>query len=573
MPHASVQDLRSFIDILQKENELAVVTAEVDPHLEIAEIHRRTVAQNGPALLFTNVKDSQFPVATNLFGSQKRLELAFPDRPEKMVAECVKMLTHNFPPSLKIIWEKRSLLKRLCSLGIKRGSKAPVAECASFDLDDLPILKCWPDDGGSFITLPLVLTHHPETNISNLGMYRIQRFAKNRTGLHFQIGKGGGFHYLAAQEQGKNLPVSIFLGGPPALVLSAISPLPENVPELIFASLLMGNKLKMTHDNLIANAEFAIVGHAKPHEREMEGPFGDHYGYYGMAHEFPVFHLEKIWHRKGAIYPATVVGKPPQEDLFIGNYLQKLFSPLIRMTMPQVEALWSYGEAGFHPLAAAKVKERYEKEALGAAFRILGEGQLTLTKMLMVTDCPIDVSNIKELLETVLARFRPETDFLIFGHTSNDTLDYTGPQLNKGSKAILMGLGKEKRALPSEYKGSSTGIKAIPFCKGCLCIESKREIEALVNEPSFKEWPFVVLVDDVKQATSSNLEFLWTLFTRFEPAQDIYAKNRSIQRSQIAYELPLVIDARMKLHYPQEAIADPATTERVEKRWDEFQID
>jgi 3-polyprenyl-4-hydroxybenzoate decarboxylase len=311
----------------------------------------------------------------------------------------------------------------------------------------------------------------------------------------------------------------------------------------------------------------------------MEGPFGDHYGYYGRAHPFPVFHCQKIYHRKNAIYPATVVGKPIQEDLFIGQYLQKLLSPLIPLVIPAVKSLWSYGETGFHPLAAAIIKESYEREALSTAFRILGEGQLSLTKFLLITDQPIDLSDSKTLLETVLARFRPDVDLFIFANTSNDTLDYTGPKLNHGSKAILLGLGEEKRTLPDYFRGTLPRpiSKARAFCKGCLVLqapsyETFQDVSQLLEHIDFAPWPFLILVDDLEATCSSTLEFLWSVFTRFEPAGDMFSAHMHVKRHHITYSIPILIDARMKPSYPQEAIVDDATKKLVDKRWTEYAI-
>ena len=267
----------------------------------------------------------------------------------------------------------------------------------------------------------------------------MQVYDAETAGLHWQIQKGGGFHYHAAEQLGQPLPVTVFLGGPPALLVSAVAPLPENVPELMLASLLSGTKLKVTDGpkggwhRLIAEAEFALVGNAPPHERRLEGPFGDHYGYYSLQHEYPVFHCDTIYHRRDAIYPATVVGKPKQEDFFIGDYLQSLLAPLFPLVMPGVRDLWSYGETGFHSLAAAVVRERYAREALVHGFRILGEGQLALTKFLLLTDTPIDLQDFPSVLEHILARTRWESDFFIFANTSMDTLDYTSGTLNTSS--------------------------------------------------------------------------------------------------------------------------------------------
>jgi UbiD family decarboxylase len=239
-------------------------------------------------------------------------------------------------------------------------------------------------------------------------MYRIHRHSDKTTGMHWQIGKGGGFHHRVAQDRGEDLPVTLFVGGPPALTLSAIAPLPENVPELILASLLLGERLAMADNpvghphRLVADAEFAFVGRVRPHDVQPEGPFGDHYGYYSLQHDYPVFHVDALCHRRDALWPATVVGKPRQEDVFIGDYLQRLLSPLFPVVMPNVKDLWSYGETGYHALAGAVVEERFRREAMAAAFRILGEGQLALTKFLWVVDQRLDLKDPKAVLEHLL---------------------------------------------------------------------------------------------------------------------------------------------------------------------------
>ncbi len=286
---------------------------------------------------------------------------------------------------------------KLGTSSVKHGPVLEVVEQPS-DLNRLPILTTWQQDGGPFITLPLVYTEHPKDKRHNLGMYRLQRHDAGTTGMHWQIGKGGGFHYAVAEQLDEALPVSVFLGGPPALILAAITPLPENVGELMVASLLAGERIPMVRQPLSphpmpAEAEFVLQGHVPPRERRPEGPFGDHYGYYSLRHDYPVFHVDRILHRRDAIYPATVVGKPRQEDFFIGDYLQELLSPLFPMVMPGVRDLWSYGETGFHSLAAAVVKERYGREAMASAFRILGEGQLSLTKFLIATDTAVDLKS------------------------------------------------------------------------------------------------------------------------------------------------------------------------------------
>ncbi len=576
--------LRQFLQALRKEEEIVDVYEEVDPNLEIAEVHRRVAAADGPALFFHRVKGSSFPVVTNLFGSPRRIAIAFHQRPEEFVEDLVHFATKEFPPSLSRLWKRRALLARLLKVGTRMQRRGPVLEniMSSPNLEALPLLKTWPQDGGHFVTLPLVYTEPLESGAPNLGMYRIQRYDAKTTGLHFQIAKGGGFHYHQAESLGKSLPVSIFIGGPPALILSAITPLPENVPELLISSLLQGGKVSLTqipdHPHpLISECEFALLGKADPFKRRAEGPFGDHYGYYSWIHDFPVFDCLKITHRKDAIYPATVVGKPRQEDFYIGNYLQKLLSPLFPVVMPGVKALWSYGETGFHSLSAAIVRERYYRECMASAFRILGEGQLALTKFLLLTDQPVNLENFKELLTVILERFKPETDLFIFSNLSLDTLDYTGPSLNKGSRGVMLGIGEKIRELPTEYIGGCPpGVSAIGiFSPGCLVIElppytTFQEISPLLSYPGFAKWPLIIAVDNLKKALKNTTSFLWTVFTRFEPAADIHALTHGIVRHHICYKGSLLIDARMKPTYPPEVLCDPDTAKMVTEKWTRY---
>lgn len=570
-------NLRQFLQRLRKSEEIVDIHEEVDTNLELAEIHRRVAAADGPALFFHRVKHSPFPVVTNLFGSRKRVELAFPNHPEKTIAELIEMVTMDFPPKLGLLWKKRETLKSLLHLGTKRRHTGPIkAHCQTPpNLEQLPLLKTWPLDGGHFVTLPLVYTEPPGGGPPNLGMYRIQRYNERETGLHFQIQKGGGFHYHEAERRNQPLPVSIFIGGPPALILSAITPLPENVPELLICGLMQGKKLDVcssshTPHSLIAECEFALVGKAHPHERRLEGPFGDHYGYYSWEHEFPVFSCEALYHRKDAIYPATVVGKPRQEDFYIGDYLQELLSPLFPLVMPGVKDLWSYGETGFHSLSAAVVHERYYRECMASAFRILGEGQLSLTKFLLLTDQPVNLRHFRALLTTILERFSPETDLFVFSNLSLDTLDYTGPELNKGSRGVMLGVGEKKRDLPTFYQGGLPPqiTKIGVYSPGCLVIQGEFN-EHLLEFSGFKEWPLVILVDNIDQALKSDAAFLWTVFTRFEPAADLHAKAR-IVRNHLAYSGPLLIDARMKDSYPSEVLCDPGTAQHVTKNWHRY---
>ena len=581
----SFPDLRSFIDRLRSDNDIVTVDAPVDANLEVAEIHRRVIAAGGPALLFNNVAGKDFRLVTNLFGTAKRAEMAFGERPLRLVRRVVEVAETILPPTPSALWGARDVGLELVKVGMRKVPTGPVVDrvTPNVQLDRLPALTCWPEDGGPFITLPLVFTQHPDRRGHNLGMYRMQVHGTRTAGMHWQIGKGGGYHYAVSEARGQRLPATVFLGGPPALILSAIAPLPENIPELVLASLIAGERLPRVHGQgphpLIANAEFALIGEVPPDVRRPEGPFGDHYGYYSLQHDYPVFEAQRMAHRADAIFPATVVGKPRQEDFFIGDLLQDLLSPLFPLVMPAVEQLWSYGETGYHSLAAAVVKQRYKREAMASAFRILGEGQLSLTKFLLVTDRYVDVRNFKATLEHILARTRSETDLYVFSNLSMDTLDYTGPAVNEGSKGVWLGLGDAVRNLPRQFSAAAlpAGVTDVRvFCGGCLVVggppysAEPGAAARLAAEPAFTEWPLLVITDEPARAVASSMNFLWTTFTRFEPAADIHAAERRIVRNHIAYRAPVAIDARLKPSFPKELRCREDIAQLVSRRWNEY---
>jgi UbiD family decarboxylase len=586
MSSASFPDLRAFLAELRRAGDLVEVAAPVSANLEVAEIHRRVIAAGGPALLFTNVEGSDLPLVTNLFGTARRAELAFGRRPFELIRRLAALAQELLPPTPARLWAARDVGRALLRTGVRRVRHSPVrqVETAEPRLDRLPALTCWPEDGGPFLTLPLVYTEHPDGHGHNLGVYRMQVHSPSTTGMHWQIGKGGGFHYALAEERGEALPVTVFLGGPPALMLAAIAPLPENIPELMLASLIAGEKLRVGSGpggrRLVADAELALVGRVAPRVRKAEGPFGDHYGTYSLRHDYPVFEVERLCRRRDAIYPATVVGKPRQEDFFLGDLLQELLSPLFPLVMPGVVDLWSYGETGYHSLAAAVVRERYGREAMSSAFRILGEGQLALTKFLLLFDRKIDLRDFRGALEHLLARTRPETDLFVFANLSMDTLDYTGPEVNRGSKGVWLGLGEPVRELPREFR-PKTDLPAGArdprvFCGGCLVVggpsytDEPGSAARFAAHPAFAEWPLVVLSDEPARAAASPINFLWTTFTRFEPAADLHAAATRVARNHLVRTPPIVIDARVKPSYPGELFCDPATAAKVGRRWREY---
>jgi len=577
-------DLRGFIDLLKKEGELRVIDAAVDPCLELAEIQRRVVERQGPALFFTRVNDTKFPVVTNLFGTPRRIELAFgadPARFFRQVSEALEMLRD---PSPRFLWKNRGIIRRLMRLGTSAKPAGSAIECSLSPprLSALPQIKSWPLDGGAFLTLPLVYSEHPVSGRSNLGMYRGQIFDDSTLGMHFHIHRGIGFHYFEAEKMNAPLPVNVFLGGPPALILAAIAPLPENIPEAVFASLLLGKKLDVIYDPAIsplllaAESEFTFVGEIPPQIRRDEGPFGDHYGYYSMRHPFPVLNVRRMFHRRDAIFPATVVGRPRQEDHYIGDYLQEMFAPLYPLVMNGVRAVWAYDDAGMHPLAAAVVSERYRHEAFMAGMRILGEGQLSLTKFLLLTDAPIPLREFRPLFQHILERADFATDMFIFSTVSQDTLDYTGGTMNEGSKAILMGLGEKRFDLQTEMTADLQSLRfSNPrvYTPGVLVVEGPAWLERdgvaddLLREEAALSFRVVIIVDDASECTRNDESFLWTVFTRFDPASDIYSRAVRFEKFHPRLSTPLVIDCRVKPWYPPCALPAPETVAAVDARW------
>jgi UbiD family decarboxylase len=584
-PSDAPRDLSAFLQRLAAAGELREVTAEVDADLEVAEIHRRVIAAGGPALLFRNVRGADFPLVTNLFGSARRMELAFGKRPERFVQELARLPLELVPPTLGRLWSRRSLLNSLLRSGIRRRSSAPLTRHPQRppELSRLPATRSWERDGGRFLTLPLVYTEHPVLGSSNLGIYRMQLFDESECGMHFQIGKGGGFHLAEAERLGQALPVNVHLGGPPALMLAAVTPLPENVPEVLLASLVLGGKLELA-DNpagplpVLADTEMCLVGSIPAGVRRPEGPFGDHYGYYSELHDYPVMRVDALLARENAIFPATVVGKPRQEDFFLGDYLQELLAPFIKLAMPSVVDLWSYGETGYHSLAAGIVRERYRREAMASAFRILGEGQLSLTKFLLLTDRPVDLRDFPATLRHILERADFSSDLFLFSNLAMDSLDYAGPRINEGGKGVLLGLGEPLRRLPTEFHGRpGSDVRDVRvFTAGCLVVSGpehardERAAERIAKDIAFDGWPLIVLVDDAERAARSSINFLWTTFTRFDPGADIHAARVELLGTHPAFTPPILIDARSKSGYPAELFCDEATAKLVGRRWTDY---
>jgi 4-hydroxy-3-polyprenylbenzoate decarboxylase len=577
--------LRSFLDELRRRGDLLEIQAPVDPHLEMGEIAQRIVRRRGPALLFRRPVGSDVPVLMNLLATPERIALALGRPPSHVAAELDAFLHDAIPPRWSTLWNHRALLRRALSARISATSRAPwQATSGPGRLSRLPILTCWPEDGGRFITWPLVLTRHPTRGDDNLGLYRMQAFSDAETGMHWQLGKGGAFHHEAAERLSLELPCVVSLGADPLLMFAAMMPLPEGISEMAFAGFLRGGPTRVVRlgNGLFApqDAEIVLEGTVPCGERRREGPFGDHYGHYSAAADFPVFRVKRQWQRRDAIYVAAVVGKPPQEDRTLGNAVQEMFLPLLRLVRPEVRDAWAWYETGFHALLTVSMRPRYEKESLKTAFSLLGEGQIALTKACLIVRDDVDCRDIRAVLAEVRRRFDPARDVVIIPNTAADTLDFAGPRMNHGSKLVLDVTGPEREAAPidtlpdlaARHAGVSTQrlvadalllVRVAPGCDGAALVQ------ALVADPSLRGIPLIALVsEDVD--LRDDVSWLWGLFTRFDPARDIVFRESRLRGAVPVHAGPMGIDATWKPGYPAPLEMPPEIVSRVDARWREL---
>ncbi len=604
----SARDLRWFLGELEKAGELQRVRATVSPRLEITEICQRVVREGGPALLFESVEGSAFPLAIHLFGSARRIEIAC-GRPPASIGEELSRLARSLEtPTL------RNLLlaaPRLRGLEPRVRSGGPVREIREEpDLDRLPLLTCWPRDAGPFLTFPLVLTRSPAGGVTNCGIYRMQKFGAAETGMHWQIAKGGGYHHREAEERGEPLPVAVALGGDPLLMLAGMMPLPEQLSELGFVGLLRGSGTELSRGHAIpvaapARAEFVLEGEVAPGERREEGPFGDHFGHYSAVAPSPVLRLRVITRRRDAIYPAIVVGKPRQEDGFMGIAVQEMLGPVLRLLHPEVRSLWGYEETGFHHLLVASVTERFAKEAKRTAFALLGEGQLGLAKVLVTVGADVDPRDLDAVLAALAQHFDPSEDFLLLPEVPADTLDFTTRTLSIGSKMILDAtptrFGEGPPGQETAVRASArAGVTAVPDLVGLdrrirgqtllggaiLILQVDREPREVLasalamlaetdrelgRDGAAAPPPIVAAVSpDVPLDTRTLL--LWGLFTRFDPARDVFFARSCMRGACPVHAGRMAIDATWKPGYPEPLEMDPEVVRKVDRRWDEYGI-
>ncbi|MEX0670278.1 MAG: UbiD family decarboxylase [Pirellulales bacterium] len=613
------RSLKACVETLHATGQAVFIDHPVDPYLEIAEIQRRLFRAGGPAVLFTKPRGSDFPILANLYGTQARIERIFSDTLDRVK----RLVELKIDPTaaLQKPWRYwRSPVDALAMLP-KRVRSGPVL-ARSIPLSRLPPVVSWPGDGGPFITLPAVYTEHPDkpgTKQSNLGMYRVQLAGNaydrdHETGLHYQLHRGIGIHHAAALRRGEPLKVAIFVGGSPALAVSAVMPLPEGLSELTFAGVLAGHRIPMiprgSGPAIYADADFVIEGSVLPGAMKPEGPFGDHLGYYARQHDFPVLRVDHVWHREGAIWPITVVGRPPQEDTLFGWLVHELTGPVIPTVLPGVTSVHAVDASGVHPLLLAVGSERYlpwkpsnrPAELLTQAAAILGQGQLSLAKYLLIVaagDAPgLDAHDVAPFFSHLLARVDWSRDCHFHTETTIDTLDYSGSGFNAGSKLVVAARGPAIRTLKTSLPAAvplPDGFRNPRVClPGIVAVEGPRieprprldaatdaaiwetarsapwsaDIERFCQgvgaDHALRDWPIVVIVDDAGFAAASLANFLWLTFTRSNPAADVHGVDAFTHQKHWGCRGPLVIDARLKPHHAPPVEEDPAISATVD---------
>ena len=596
------KSLRACLDDLEKNNHLVRIKEEVDPNLEMAAIHLRVHEMGGPAILFENVKGTEFKCASNIFGTLDRSKFIFRDTLSKI--QTLIEIKNNPIKALKNPFKYANIsLTALSALPLKNPLSKPVL-FKETTIDKIPLIKHWPMDGGAFVTLPQVYSEDidkPGIMNSNLGMYRIQLngndyILNKEIGLHYQLHRGIGVHQSKANKLGKPLKVSIFIGGPPSHSVAAVMPLPEGLSEMTFAGALGNRRFRYTYQDgfcVSTDADFVITGEVYPNENKPEGPFGDHLGYYSLKHNFPLMRVHKVYHREDAIWPFTVVGRPPQEDTSFGQIIHELTGDAIKFELPGVKEVHAVDAAGVHPLLLAIGSERYTPfnqtkqpaELLTIANHILGKGQLSLAKYLFITadeTNKISTHQESEFYQFILERINLKRDLHFYTNTSIDTLDYSGTSLNSGSKLVVAAYGEVLRKLSTTINTSLKELNtlqnpqvAIP---GVLVLQGNKfenyekttqEFENFNEEVKQKNinlegFPMIVIADD-SEFTAANLKnWLWVTFTRSNPSHDIYGVNSFTEYKHFGCD-NIIIDARIKPHHAPVLEKNPEIEKRVDK--------
>lgn len=587
---------------LEKNGHLIRIKEEVDPNLQMASIHLRVHEAKGPAILFENVMGTKFPAVSNLFGTLERSRFIFRDTLDLVK----KMVQLKGDPMIALRQPLKHIgvpLAAMKALPLKSIGGAPILSNQT-TINNLPLIKHWPMDGGAYVTLPIVYTEDaekPGVMNSNLGMYRIQltgnEFIENKEiGLHYQIHRGIGVHQTKANALGKPLSVSIFVGGPPSHTFAAVMPLPEGLSELTFAGALGGRRFRYTKQDghtLSSEADFVITGKVYPKENKPEGPFGDHLGYYSLKHDFPLMKVDQVYHRNNAIWPFTVVGRPPQEDTSFGDLIHEITGSIIPKEIPGLHEVNAVDEAGVHPLLFAIGSERYtpylevEKpaELLTIANHILGFGQMSLAKFLFISakeDAPQLTLHEKEAFFIhMLERVDWTRDVHFQTQTTIDTLDYSSSELNAGSKVIIAAVGKAKRELGTEKPSidlpkevadltvAFNGVLAIkmePFLNYEAEIKKIEELKGiLINQKEkLTDFPLVLICDDAAFVSKSFSNMIWSAFTRSNPSHDIYGVGEFTEFKHWGCTSSLIIDCRMKPHNAPYLELDPKVEKSVD---------
>ena len=581
-------------------DQLLRIPFEVDPYLEMAEIHRRIHEAGGPAIYFEKVKGSPFPALSNLYGTKERTAFLFRHQLEA-VQRLIELKADPASFFKKPTRYLRTPFTGLDGLPKKARFNKPILH-GNTTLDQLPQLVCWPQDGGAFITLPQVMTLPPNDKDlmhSNIGMYRIQISGNDyqpnlEAGMHYQLHRGIGNHHTLYQQTGDEFKVSIFVGGPPSHSFAAIMPLPEGLSEVTFAGLLAGRRFRyFWKDGFVisADADFCITAIVKPNVKKPEGPFGDHLGYYSLQHDFPVLEIKNIYHRKNPVWPFTVVGRPPQEDSIFGWLIHQLAQPLAPKEFPGLKEIHAVDAAGVHPLLLAIGHERYmpfrepvPEEILTIANHLLGKGQTSLAKYLFIAcdadDPSLSTHAIPEFFMHVLSRVDLNRDLHFQTKTTIDTLDYSGDGWNSGSKLVVATRGPVKRKLSNTLPAD---IQLPSFCKGMDIVlpgviavstdqfsnypEAQKELEQLTNylrTLNLDSWPLWILTEDSAWMASTTNNFLWATFTRSQPARDVYGVNAKVVDKHWSCNAPLIIDARIKPHHAPVLEPDPGVSRKVD---------
>lgn len=598
----SYPNLESCLLDLEKNGMLVRIPQEVDPNVEMASIHLRIHEAGGPAILFERVKGSNYRAASNIFGTLERSKFIFRDTLTH-VQQLIKF-KNNPAAFLKHPFQHAtSLLAATKALPLKNPFSKPVLY-KQIQISDLPLIKHWPDDGGAFVTLPQVYTEdieHPGIMQANLGMYRIQltgnEYQLNQEiGLHYQLHRGIGIHQTKAMNAGQDLKVSCFVGGPPAHAVAAVMPLPEGLSEMTFAGLLGGRRFRYAYQDgfcISTDADFVITGTVAQGETKPEGPFGDHLGYYSLQHQFPLMKVHKVYARKHAIWPFTVVGRPPQEDTSFGDLIHEMTGEAIPKEIPGIKEVHAVDAAGVHPLLLAIGSERYTPyaktqqpaELITQAHHILGTGQLSLAKYLWITaddQSKLQAKDVSAYMQFVLERMDFTRDIHFMTNTTIDTLDYSGTGLNAGSKVIFAAYGEIKRTLTKEVPAcllNNRLIQGATVCMpGVIAIqiekfehyekahqEMQQLEESLQDElKTLNQVAMLVVCDDPEFLAARLGNYLWVTYTRSNPAQDIYGISSVIKDKHWGCEGPMVIDARIKPHHAPALFKDPQVEKRVD---------